>query len=59
MRHKLAVLYEIVEVSGGVDHSQNIVENRSLITFLFDSIQKALKVIVRNAELVKKAVLLE
>ena len=57
--HKLTVFYEIVEVSGGVDHPQRVVELGGLVALIFDVQKKVLEIVIRNGEFIEKAVLLE
>ena len=57
--HKVAVLHEVVEVAGGFDDAEVVVELSSFVTLALDGQQKVFVVVVGYGELVQQTVLLE
>ena len=53
------MLHEVVEVAGGFDDAEVVVELSSFVTLALDGQQQVFVVVVRYGELVKQTVLLE
>ena len=48
MGHQLTVLYEIVKVTSGVNHTKRVVELGGFVALVFDVEKETFEVVVRN-----------